>query len=241
MKTIPPIAHFIWIGPKEPPASLRDAVAAVRFYHPKWKIRVWTNEDVARLPFFGKYLGRIQPWACMSNMARVEIMAAHGGYYLDTDMTITRPLDTTTGIYLGRCAHPKWLATSFFGARPDHPFFRRIVQRIASTVDRLPFGARYTPHFTGSGLWEKVFATLPLRPPVRYRTIYRFSVNPSLEGMGFIIDGRTKNLVAAHRNHLSWMGKRLEMLPAPAMDYLPPEEESSSDSGSSSSCSEAAL
>ncbi len=48
---IPKIIHFIWFG-SEIPVHCDKIINQCKLLHPLWKIKVWKDEDIDKLPSF---------------------------------------------------------------------------------------------------------------------------------------------------------------------------------------------
>ncbi|GLS14734.1 MULTISPECIES: glycosyltransferase family 32 protein [Hydrogenophaga] len=109
---------------------------------PGWDLRLWDDTDAAAfmarhhpglLPAYERFPRHIQ----RLDVLRLLLVHAHGGFYLDSDVTLLQPLDDllSHGLVLGvekvlleremqvpEHRHAVRIANYLFGARPGHPF-----------------------------------------------------------------------------------------------------------------------
>lgn len=104
---VPRTIHQIWIGPHDPPAEMEG------WRLPGWEYRLWRDADIE--PFdmknrrlYDAYL-RDQRWCGAVNVARVEILAEHGGVYIDADTEMLTPIDGVS-----------WLDAEMFAVASGH-------------------------------------------------------------------------------------------------------------------------
>lgn len=92
---IPRILHHIWLGPRPVPDAWAGAWAAM---HPGWEQRIWREDDLEALDMTlrKQYERKVNEgcWPGAADIARLEILKAHGGVYVDID---SRPLRTFEG------------------------------------------------------------------------------------------------------------------------------------------------
>lgn len=86
---IPKIIHYCWFGKNPKPEVVERCIASWKAYCPDYEIVEWneSNYDV-EANAFTKAAYEAKKWAFVSDMARLEIMAKHGGIYLDSDVEI---------------------------------------------------------------------------------------------------------------------------------------------------------
>jgi len=139
MPRVPRVANFIWYG-DEMPWIRRLSIESFKRLNPGWTVRVlggksgWTKKR------------RVNE----SDILRYAHLAEHGGFYFDTDIIFTRPMDAfmerikgnDTGVCFelsgptlvwsldGRCVEargiPEWYSIASLFAAPDNAFFRAV-------------------------------------------------------------------------------------------------------------------
>ena len=98
-KTIPKILHQIWIGDKSKrPVELMNKVKEM---HPDWEYKLWTEDEIYSEILDESVISTIiekstKPdyYAKVADIARYIILHKYGGFYLDADTEILKPLDT---------------------------------------------------------------------------------------------------------------------------------------------------
>lgn len=147
---LPPVFHFIWLSDdpekQQPPV---DVSKSWSHYHPKHRVIHWRKGAVRHLiqRFFPKLLPifdgtSVCPWL-ESIVARIAILAALGGVYIDYDLEACG--------HLGRLAYPSatcillantkplWgesrIRRGIMATIPNHPFFLEAVK----TLETFPF------------------------------------------------------------------------------------------------------
>ena len=156
--------------------------ARVRAVHRGWCVRYWDDDELAAFvnaSFAGAVADayfKFPPGVIRSDIARYLLVSTYGGWYLDTDIKCSQPLDTLHGrggVVLTRTApNPRQpprpdfrplVANFVFGSAPDHPFWELVLDEVAS----LPDPPREGLHdhldiamMSGPGLMQRVWARL---------------------------------------------------------------------------------
>lgn len=138
MQGIPKIIHQMWIGPPCPYEALMETW---RTHHPDWEYRLWTEENLQ--PMANQDLWdrayEISPGApeqFRSDVARYEILAVHGGVWVDADFTCQRPIDgLCTGTFAG-LETGAWLNNALIGGPAFDPLWMELVERLPQNVAR---------------------------------------------------------------------------------------------------------
>jgi hypothetical protein len=97
MAALPKIIWFLWLqGLSEAPEIVRRCHESWRRRNPDWELRTLDRPDLGRLldldALLGPQLATISPQA-LSDIARVGLLAAHGGVWADASTFCQRPLD----------------------------------------------------------------------------------------------------------------------------------------------------
>lgn len=128
---IPHIIHQIWIGPKTAPTGLIDTW---RKLNPTFEHVLWDEAKCYGFRFRNQQQIQEAPeLAGKCDLMRYEILARHGGIYVDADSTCIRPLDDhllgheawTT--YEDEISKPGALANGFMGSIPESRAMRTLV------------------------------------------------------------------------------------------------------------------
>lgn len=92
---IPKIIHYCWFGKKPHPKLAKQCIASWKKFCPDYEIKEW-NEDNAPLELypFAKDAINAGKYAFASDVIRLHALLYEGGFYLDTDVELLKPLDT---------------------------------------------------------------------------------------------------------------------------------------------------
>jgi mannosyltransferase OCH1-like enzyme len=94
-----------------------------------YEVFVWTedNYDINKSPRLRKAYSD-KKWSLVSNYVRLDVLKAHGGVYVDTDIEIVRPFDDLLGLdYFIGFMWDSTLGTAVIGAIPNHPYVTGIL------------------------------------------------------------------------------------------------------------------
>jgi mannosyltransferase OCH1-like enzyme len=97
---------------------------------PHWRIKAWTNTDIDWSVRYVQQAYATRGWNRVANYMRMRALHAHGGFYLDTDVELLRPLDALCdhAAVLGfqsKELGPSCVNNAVIGATPAHPFITR--------------------------------------------------------------------------------------------------------------------
>lgn len=89
---------FFWDDPSRLPADYKSNIKAMQVQHPDWSVQLADDGIIAGLlardhPGIAEVYGDIRVPACRSDIARMAMLGAYGGWYLDADMACRDPLD----------------------------------------------------------------------------------------------------------------------------------------------------
>ena len=88
---IPRVLHRVWVGPVEMPAAFVEFGRGFERLHPQWEMRLWTDADLEGLGITDDERRRARSASELSNLVRYEVLARHGGVYVDTDFEAQAP------------------------------------------------------------------------------------------------------------------------------------------------------
>ena len=151
---IPPVVHFIWLGPHPFPPESVENVRTWIAKNPGWRVKFWTDRD-REIPCEGmekilvknfsfRKLGRCyeesENWGEKSDLLRYEILFREGGVYVDHDANC---LKSFSGIHRGydfycclETPHIPFVGRSVtcgngvLGSRPGHPTVEKVIDLI---------------------------------------------------------------------------------------------------------------
>lgn len=91
---IPKTIHYCWFGGKPKPKLAEKCIASWKKFCPDYEIIEWneSNYDVHKNEYTS-FCYDNQKWAYLSDFARLDIIAEHGGVYFDTDVELVKPID----------------------------------------------------------------------------------------------------------------------------------------------------
>jgi hypothetical protein len=159
---IPTVLHHIWLGPRPVPT---DWIEAWRTAHQTWTVKLWREADLAKLTMvnrkhFDEQLAK-GCWHGASDIARVEILRAEGGVYVDVDSKPLRSFDgapfMAAGFFAGYEPTPSLpgrIANGTIGAEKGHP----ILETYARLVSEMPSLDEPWDTSGGTGLTAAVLA-----------------------------------------------------------------------------------
>jgi hypothetical protein len=160
--TIPRTLHQLWIG-RPVPEHIAEYMQTWRDRHPDWEYRLWTEKELGELPMVNRWLydnacrfalpGRCEQFR--SDIARYEILATHGGVYIDADFECLRPIDPLLRSPLVHAfsaweEDQKWINLAVYGTEPNHQFVHDLRLGLTAHVKRLTLNG--TRPNTGSRL-----------------------------------------------------------------------------------------
>lgn len=92
---IPKIIHYAWFGGAELPQDALQCIESWRRFCPDYEIIEWneSNTDLNQCQYAIQAYGA-KKWAFVSDYARVYALVNYGGIYLDTDVELTKSLDS---------------------------------------------------------------------------------------------------------------------------------------------------
>lgn len=101
---IPKKIHYCWFGRKDIPDKLNKCIKSWKKHCPDYEIIRWdeNNFDININNFVREAYNR-QKWAFVTDYARLWIIYHYGGFYLDTDVELIKPLDNLRNneVYFG--------------------------------------------------------------------------------------------------------------------------------------------
>ena len=134
---IPQVAHFVWSGPIVENVTWHYYMSNIerfREFHPGWDVRFWRDEQIRRCPYFNRELSR-HLWRpiWMADYARICILRAYGGLYLDLDIEVTaniaRHLDPDR-ITIHQEATCPFVNNCLIATKPSSPGIIRVHRKI---------------------------------------------------------------------------------------------------------------
>ena len=90
---IPKIIHYVWFGGKPYPKKIQFCINSWQKILPDYEFIRWdeSNFDVNSVPFTKQAFEKGQ-WAFIADYVRIQALYKYGGWYLDTDVEVLKPL-----------------------------------------------------------------------------------------------------------------------------------------------------
>lgn len=165
---IPKIIHQLWIGSKKPPLALMDTW---RRLNSDWEYIFW-NEQALRDYFSNGLKNQVQYDAMEElcgkcDIARVEILNAFGGFFIDADSICLNSLDDyllindSFSCYENEFIRGNLVACGYLGASKNNDLMQLLIenigrldiQTILNVPNRSPWDSEHRAwQLTGSGL-----------------------------------------------------------------------------------------
>ncbi len=149
---IPKQFHWVWVGSDPLPDPDKQWMSSWKGKHPDWRCLIWAEHPenivldgfevrpllpLANQRFYdgiGQWVHERAARAAKSDLVRYEIIARHGGVYLDTDVECFANIEEVLeNVNLFRAEewgpnYGNWM----FGAAPNHPQMWTIVRELAA-------------------------------------------------------------------------------------------------------------
>ena len=90
----PKIIHYVWVGGAPKPPIVMHCIESWRRFCPGWEIREWGDESLDGVG--NRYLREAvehRKWAFAADYLRLKILNDCGGFYLDSDLELLKPID----------------------------------------------------------------------------------------------------------------------------------------------------
>jgi mannosyltransferase OCH1-like enzyme len=155
---IPRIIHQVWVG-DEMPKGVDDLIATWLLFHPDWEHRLWGDGDLGWL--YNRQLFDDLPdlvaghsvGQARADVARYEILAEHGGIYVDVDFEARAPIDSLIegrrGFATRSARQANRVANGIVGCEPGHPTLVRARQFVDEHARRRGDGRLWAANVTG--------------------------------------------------------------------------------------------
>ena len=137
---IPKVIHYVWVGGAPKPPVVLHCIESWKRFCPGWEIREWGDDLVQRVGNrYAKEAYAQRKWAFVADWLRLYVLKEHGGFYLDTDMEILKPIDAfaENRLTMGLVErHGKVLFNGgFIGCEPGDP----MIGGFLDVYDGIPF------------------------------------------------------------------------------------------------------
>lgn len=125
---IPKIIHYIWFGGKPFPKKVQKCIDSWHKYLPDYEFKLWNEEsfDVNSVEFTKQAYAN-KKWAFVSDYVRMYALNRYGGWYLDTDVEILKPLSDFENHRMVLGTDHDGALTALMGSEPGHPYWTRML------------------------------------------------------------------------------------------------------------------
>eukprot|EP00937_MAST-01D_sp_MAST-1D-sp2_P000793 g793.t1 len=156
---IPRVLHFIQLGNRALSESNARAIRTWIAHHPRWRVRMWTDDDIQKLSM-ADLINNAEHPAQKADLMRLEVIYSEGGVYVDTDIDCFRGIDDLIVGASGLACHEgvidvdahDYVANGFLAASKRHPIMAR-AEPMARSVSLNTFDVNMQ---TGPALWSKI-------------------------------------------------------------------------------------
>lgn len=148
---IPKIIHFVWVGSAPKPQLVTRCMASWATHCSGYNLIEWGNSQLSEIDnTYVKEAAAAGKWAFVSDYMRLNALYKHGGFYFDSDLEVTAPIDQfrhygfVTGFEKtldGKRVRP---VTALMAATPGNP----IIERLLSEYEHLHFLNNGIPDLT---------------------------------------------------------------------------------------------
>lgn len=133
---IPKIIHYIWFGGKPFPDKVQKCIDSWHKYMPEYEFKLWNEDtfDVNSVPFTKQAYAN-KKWAFVSDYVRMYALNKFGGWYLDTDIEVLKPLSPFEDKRMVLGTDHDGALTALMGSEPNHPYWKQMLE----TYDNMSF------------------------------------------------------------------------------------------------------
>lgn len=126
---IPKIIHFVWFGKKPYPKKIQYCIDSWRRILPDYQFIRWdeSNFDINSVPFT-KFAYEHGNYAFVSDYVRIQALCKYGGWYLDTDVEVLKPLDKFENNDVTLGTDENGSLTAVYGSCAEHSIWTNVLK-----------------------------------------------------------------------------------------------------------------
>ena len=199
---IPKKIHYIWVGGKPLPQKIQDMIEHNKKVLGKgWKINIWTEKDFnINSNDFTKYWYSKKQWAFVSDYMRAYFVNKHGGFYLDTDIKLSKSLDSLTKYnYVASRTYVTNNTMSIFGSKKDSEILKLYMDVISN-----PLMVTKPPKIMSTHIHTYAISKFHNIPNINKDFINKDIAVLTEDKLQ--IDVNNKKNIAIHEHHDNWKG-----------------------------------
>jgi len=128
---IPKTIHYCWFGRNPFPPLALQCIASWKKFCPDYEIIEWNenNFDIKQNTYVREAY-EAKKWAFVSDYARLWVLVNHGGFYLDADCELVKPIDTFLNLEaVSGFESDSRVSAGIMGCRKGHPLFVEFLKR----------------------------------------------------------------------------------------------------------------
>ena len=213
---IPKIIHYCWFGRNCKPQVALECIETWKKYFYGWKIIEWNedNYDLSGNPYIEDAY-KLQKWAFVSDLVRLDVLYKYGGIYLDIDVDFIKPLPDCFLDYKGFMGfeYTSTIAPGLiFGVEKNNVFVKKILDSYK--------GERF--YYNKNGIYKTINTRITealieqgLVKNNKYQVVGDFHIFPSEYFCGYNTDIRepeiTEKTICWHHYLGSWSNPSIKM------------------------------
>lgn len=126
---IPKIIHYVWFGGKPLGEKELACIASWKKYCPDYEIKRWDEDNFdLDINSYCKEAYAAKKWAFVSDYVRLWVLVNNGGVYMDTDVEVTKPLDSFLELEaFSGFESDGDIPTGIMGCRKGFPLFQALL------------------------------------------------------------------------------------------------------------------
>ncbi len=210
---IPKRIHYCWFGEAPLPKKALKCLESWKQYCPEYEIVEWNeqNVDLSACPKYVQEACSAKKFAFASDYIRLKVLYEHGGFYMDTDVELRKPLDglRSDSAVIGFENDDFVNSGQMLAAEAGHPVLAEMMERYREISFYKADGSMYLlgcPHVN-----TEVLAVHGLKKNGREQLVADVHVYPAdwfnpLDSTTGLLS-KTKNTVSIHWYSMSWIPK----------------------------------
>lgn len=131
---IPKVVHYVWFGKKPYPKKIEKCIESWHKVLHDYQFIRWdeTNFDVGEI-LFARQAAENGMWAFVSDYVRIRALFEYGGWYLDTDVEVLKPLSAfeVNSVVFGTDENGS--LTAVYGTEPHNMIWKHLIRRYQET------------------------------------------------------------------------------------------------------------